>query len=45
MTPDDERLIQALNAIRWPIAYGSVTIMLREGKPTLVKVEKTIKLD
>ena len=44
-TDEDAKLVEALAQVRWPIRYGTVTIQLRDGKPTLVKVEKTIKAD
>ena len=45
MTPEDAALIQALAQIKWPMQYGTITVQLRDGKPTMVKIEKTIKLD
>ena len=44
-TKEDVELRQALDRVRWPILYGCVTIMVKGGKATLVKVERTIKLD
>jgi len=41
----DIELKKQLNNIEWPIEYGIISIQLRAGKPTLVKVERTIKLD
>lgn len=41
----DDELAQALGKVVWPISYGSVTIKLRDGKPVLVTIEKTLKLD
>jgi hypothetical protein len=41
----DLELKRQLNKIEWPIEYGIISIQLRAGKPTLVKVERTIKLD
>ena len=41
----DTKLKEQLDKIDWPIKYGVVSIQLREGKPTLIKVERTIKLD
>ena len=41
----DAKLIQALALILWPVQYGTITVQLRDGKPTLVKIERTIKLD
>jgi hypothetical protein len=34
-----------LKKITWPIEYGTITVQIRAGKPTLIKIEKTIKLD
>ena len=34
-----------LEQVRWPIEYGIISIQLRASKPTLIKVERTIKLD
>jgi len=41
----DTNLKEQLDKIDWPIKYGNIRIQLREGKPTLVTIEKTIKLD
>ena len=41
----DEELKKELEKINWPINYGIVKVQIRNGKPTLVTVEKTIKLD
>ena len=41
----DAELKKQLEAIDWPIDYGIISIQLRAGKPTLVKIERTIKLD
>jgi len=41
----DSELKRQLDNVRWPIEYGVVSIQIRAGKPTLVKVERTIKLD
>jgi len=52
--PDDKKdeideaealLKKQLEAIRWPIEYGSVRIQIRAGRATLVTIERTIKLD
>ena len=45
MNEKDLELKRQLDRINWPIDYGSVKIQLREGKVTLVTVERTIKLD
>jgi len=41
----DKELKQSLDKIDWPIYYGNVRIQIREGKVTLVTIERTIKLD
>ena len=41
----DIELKKQLEKIDWPIEYGNVKIQLRAGKPTLVTIERTIKLD
>jgi len=41
----DAEFKKQLEKIVWPIEYGIVSIQLRAGKPTLIKVERTIKLD
>lgn len=41
----DLELKRQLETIGWPIEYGTISIQLRAGKPTLIKVERTIKLD
>ena len=43
--PEDMKFIDQLNKIRYPISYGNIRIQLRGGKPTLVFIEKSIKLD
>ena len=41
----DVELKRQLETVNWPIEYGIISIQLRAGKPTLIKVERTIKLD
>ena len=41
----DLELKKELEKIDWPIEYGSVKIQIRQGKVTLLTVERTIKLD
>jgi len=41
----DIELKKELEKIAWPIDYGIITIQLRNGKPTLLKIERTVKLD
>jgi len=38
-------LKKQLVKIDWRIGYGAVKIQIRQGKPTLVTIERTIKLD
>ena len=42
---EDTEFKKQLDQVKWPIEYGIISIQLRAGKPTLVKVERTIKLD
>ena len=37
-------LQKALEAITGPLPYGSVKITMKEGKPILVSIERTVKL-
>ena len=41
----DLELKKQLEKIDWPINYGSIKIQIRNGKPTLVTEERTVKLD
>ena len=41
----DTALKEQLEKIDWPIEYGIITVQLRAGKPTLLKIERTVKLD
>jgi len=43
--PQDEILREQLDKIEWPIYYGNIRVQIRQGKPTLIVVEKTIKND
>ena len=42
---EDIEFKKQLDQVKWPIEYGIISIQLRAGKPTLVKVERTIKLN
>jgi len=42
---EEKAFTDALVKITWPISYGQVKIQLRAGKPAIVTVERTIKLD
>ena len=41
----DIDLKKELEKIDWPIRYGNIRIQLRAGKPTLVTIERTVRLD
>ena len=41
----DKELLKELEKIDWPIDYGSVKVQIRAGKPTLITIERTVKLD
>ena len=41
----DAQLKKELEKIDWPIDYGSVKVQIRNGKVTLMTVERTIKMD
>ena len=41
----DLELKKQLEVIDWPIEYGTVKVTIRNGKPTLVTIERTVKLD
>ena len=42
---DDIELKKQLEKIDWPIDYGSVKVQIRNGKVTLLTLERTVKLD
>ena len=46
-TVNDKALVEAVKAVRWDLhlSHGTVRIQIREGKPTLVTIERTYKLD
>jgi len=41
----DKEFIDQLNKIKWPFPYGNVRVQIKASKPSLVFIEKTIKLD
>jgi len=41
----DIDLKKQIEGIDWTIDYGNVKIQIRQGKPTLVTIERTVKLD
>ena len=41
----DVELRRELEKVDWKLDYGSVKVQIRAGKPTLVTIERTIKLD
>ena len=42
---EDIELKKELEKVAWPIKYGIISIQLRNGIPTLVKIERTVKMD
>jgi hypothetical protein len=40
-----KKLTEGLEKIDWNLDFGSVKIQIRAGKPTLLTVERTLKLD
>jgi len=45
LNEQDEALKKELEKIDWPIEYGIITIQIRDGRPSLLKIERTVKLD
>ena len=41
----DTELKKELEKIDWPIEYGTIKVQIKNGKPTLATIEKTVKLD
>ena len=41
----DAKIIEAIKKVLDSVPYGSVKITMRDGKPTLITKEETIKLD
>lgn len=41
----DLELKKELEKIDWPIDYGAVKIQIRNGKPTQITIERTVRLD
>ena len=41
----DMELKRQLERINWPILYGNVRLQLRDGKVTIVFIERTVKFD
>ncbi len=44
-TKEDTELKKELEKIDWNLDYGSVKIQIRNGKLSLITVERTVKLD
>ena len=42
---NDNNLKKQLDKIDWGLDYGSVKIQIRQGKASLIVIERTIKLD
>ncbi len=45
VNPKDLELKKQLEAVKWPIEWGNIRLQLRAGKPTLLVIERTIRLD
>jgi len=41
----DANFKAVLKSIKWPVAYGIISVTIRDGVPVVVKVEQTTKLD
>ena len=41
----DRELKRQLAQVDWHLDYGNVKIQVREGRPTQVTVERTVRLD
>ena len=41
----DLELKKELEKINWNLDYGSVKVQIRNGKPSLITIERTVKLD
>lgn len=41
----DTELKKELEKVDWKLDYGSVKIQIRQGRPTLITIERTIQLD
>ena len=42
---DESAIVEQVRKIDWRIKFGSIKVQIREGKPTLITIEETIKLD
>jgi len=45
LSDGDIELKKELEKVDWPIKYGSVKVTIREGKPTLATIERTVRMD
>jgi hypothetical protein len=41
----DVNLKKQLESVIWPIDFGTITMQLRNGRLTLLRIERTVKLD
>lgn len=41
----DTSLKKELEKVEWPVDYGIITVKVRDGKPSLVTIERTVKMD
>ena len=43
---DSIALLKAqLEKVNWNLDYGSVKVQIRQGKPTLITIERTVRMD
>ncbi len=45
MERQDAELKAALVKMTWPVEYGSVKISIQKGRPVMVTIERTVKMD
>lgn len=41
----DLEIKKELEKVKWPIDHGIIRVKIRDGKPTLATIERTVKLD
>jgi hypothetical protein len=41
----DTDLKKQLEKVIWPLDFGTITLQLRNGRLTLLRIERTVKLD
>ncbi len=45
LNEQDDALKAALAKVDWPLEFGSVKIQIRNGKPGITTIERTLKND